>query len=84
MTESTSDTKPYVFWYHFNKNAWRQRHAISWTVHWRGVCYIVDTINCGVPTHSCERTTQPVAVIKGKARRLEIREAEGKIEAILT
>lgn len=84
MNNKDTGTKVYVFWYHFNKNAWRQRNAISWTVHWRGVCHIVDTVTCRVPTHSCERRQQPVAIIKGKARGLEIRHADGKVEAILT
>ncbi len=84
MSTADSGNRTYVFWYHFNKNAWRTRNAISWTVHWKGVCYIVDTITCKVPTYSCERKKQPVAIIKGKARVLEIQHTNGKVEAILT
>lgn len=84
MSITESGNKTYVFWYHFNKNAWRARKAISWTVHWKGTCYIVDTITCQVPTYSYERKKQPVAIIKGKARVLEIRHTDGRIEAILT
>lgn len=77
-------TKKYVFWYHFNKVAWRQRGTISWTIHWQGVCHIVDSITCNVATQSCNRTKQPVAVIKGKAKSLEIKRTGDKIEGILS
>jgi hypothetical protein len=68
-----------VFWYHFNKNAYRQRKRVSWTLHWKSSCHVVDDIICNVKTKSYVRTRQPVAVIKGQASNVVFSEIDGRV-----
>mgnify|MGYP003502029416 CR=1 FL=1 len=57
--------KRYTFWFHFNKPESRRRKKAIWTVHFRGVCNVVDNIQCAVNAHTRSRKSQPYGVITG-------------------
>ena len=58
--------KKYSFFYHYNKPLSRATGSPKLTVHYKGVCHVVDSIECLVPTASRVRKTQPHVVIAGK------------------
>lgn len=57
--------KRYTFWFHFNKPESRRKKRAVWTVHFKGVCYTVDNIECAVNTRTRSRASQPFGVITG-------------------
>ena len=71
-----------TFWYHYNKPASLKFGTPKLTVHHRGVCYIVDKIECYTNTWSHNRNTQPRVVIKGKAKQFTTKTEGGKTIAI--
>lgn len=62
-----------TFWVHYNKPASRKAGRNKLTVHFGGMCHIVNGVKIGVPTHSYDRTTQPRCVIKGRANHISIK-----------
>jgi len=71
MTEKLS--KPYRFWFHYNKPMSRKIGMAVWTVHWRGKCYQALNIKCNTITETHEKSRQPHAVVRGMAHTLELR-----------
>jgi hypothetical protein len=61
------DTKSTKFFFHYNKPASRTLGSHKLSVHWKGVCHIVDSIDCKVPTRSKINKRQPFVVIEGRA-----------------
>jgi hypothetical protein len=59
-----------VFFFHYNKPASRSANAPKMTVHYKGVCHIVDHINCSVSVHTHHNKNQPHVVLKGKANNI--------------
>ena len=59
--------KPRVFFFHYNKPASRSANVPKMTVHYKGVCHIVDHILCHVSVHTHHNKRQPHVVLKGKA-----------------
>lgn len=64
--------KKYAVWFHYNKPYSRKFGVDKWTVHYKGVCHIVDSIKCYIPTFSKNRKTQPKVVMRGLAKSLDI------------
>lgn len=62
-----------TFWYHYNKPASRKAGRNKLTVHYGGLCHIVDGIDINVRTYSRDRKTQPRCVIAGIANHLSIK-----------
>lgn len=60
------------FWFHYNKPASKSRGKPTITVHWDGVCYLVDNLFVHVPTQGRIRKTQPYFVMAGKAEDVKI------------
>jgi hypothetical protein len=58
---------PRVFYFHYNKPASLSAGRPQLSVHFAGTCYIVDGVDCRVPTWSRNRRTQPRCVIAGRA-----------------
>lgn len=59
-------TKMYSFNFHYNKPASLAYGKNMLTVHYRGVCHIVEGIDCKVPIKTKNRNTQPRCVMVGK------------------
>lgn len=64
--------KDRVFWFHYNKPASVKAGKPKVTVHYKGICHIVDNISCNVPTFGYLRNEQPKFVIKGKCQSFEV------------
>lgn len=74
-----SESKKYSFFYHYNKPASRAAGRPQLSIHYRGQCYIVDEVQCAVPTRSRVRATQPHIVICGKGT-LRVENKKGILE----
>ena len=65
--------KAYAFFFHYNKPASLQAKRNKLTVHYRGVCHIVDGVELhGLDIKSRDRTKQPRCVLAGRAGELQI------------
>ena len=60
------------FWFHYNKPYSQKYKVNKWSVHYDGVCHIVDSINCYVYTFSRERKKQPRVVMYGDCTSFEV------------
>jgi hypothetical protein len=59
-------SKKAAFWFHYNKpEATRRGHPVM-TVHYRGACHMVRSIQCAVPIATRERSRQPRVVMAGQ------------------
>lgn len=54
-----------AFWFHFNKPETRKRGVPVMTVHYKGQCLMVESIDCAVPVKTRARRQQPVIVVAG-------------------
>jgi len=72
--------KEKVFWYHYNKPASSKRGKPQITVHYNKICHLVDNVVVNVPTYGHIRNDQPRFVVKGKCKKLDIRENIAYIE----
>lgn len=61
-----------VFWFHYNKPLSTKAGKPQITVHYKGVCHIVDNITINVPVKGHLRNDQPKFVIKGSCKSFEI------------
>jgi len=59
-----------VFFFHYNKPASRSANSPKMTVHYKGVCHIVDHIICDVCVHTHHNKKQPHVILKGKANNI--------------
>jgi hypothetical protein len=59
-------------WFHYNKPASLAAGANRLTVHFRGVCHIVEGVDCEVPIKSHNNRIQPRCVMKGNAKEVAI------------
>lgn len=64
--------KLYAFYFHFNKPASQQAGRAQASVHYRGACHIVDTVDCQVPVKSRTNKRQPHFVMAGRCSELLI------------
>jgi hypothetical protein len=60
------------FFYHYNKPASLKAGHPILTLHFLGVCHLVNAIQCSVPTHTRNRKTQPRCVVSGKVSSVQI------------
>lgn len=58
--------KKYSFFFHYNKPASRSAGKNILTIHYRGVCHLVEQIECSVPIKTRNRKSQPRCVLAGK------------------
>lgn len=68
------------FWYHYNKPASKAAKRVRWSLHYRGVCHIVDKLICKAGTESRVRKRQPYGVIAGDAVRIDIKDGVAFIQ----
>ena len=59
--------KKYRFFYHYNKPLTQQLKKVMWSVHFRGVCYSTENINCLVDSNTKSNNKQTYAVMQGMA-----------------
>lgn len=64
--------RKYKFFFHYNKPASLKAGKPQLTVHFKGVCHIVDRVCILTPTWSENRKQQPRCVICGKADNVSI------------
>ena len=55
-----------AFWFHYNKPEASRRGKPVWTVHYKGVCHLVENVEFYVPLKTRVRRTQPRGVLCGK------------------
>jgi hypothetical protein len=67
--------REYSFFFHYNKPASAQHGSPVFTVHYRDTCYLVEHVECKVPVYTRVRSTQPRAVVAGKAKSLVYKES---------
>lgn len=71
--QNTKANKKYKAIMHFNKPG--SKNGNPWTVHFRGVCYVVSSIDCKVPMVSewkPNKKSNPRAFFTAQASSLEI------------
>ena len=68
-----SNKKEKVFWFHYNKPASLSNKKPQISVHYDGVCHILDNLVCKVPTTGCIRKRQPYFIMKGKCEKFKIK-----------
>lgn len=54
-----------AFWFHFNKPETAKRGRPVMTVHYKGQCLMVESIDCAVPVKTRVRKQQPRMVVAG-------------------
>jgi len=64
----------YSFFYHYNKPASRQQGKPVISVHYKGVCLMVNNLVCGVPTKGRINKRQPFFVMTGKAKDVVVKD----------
>lgn len=69
--------RPRKFFFHYNKPAALKASKPKVTVHWNGVCYILDNVVCKVPTKGEIKKRQPHFVMGGYAQCFTIDEGVG-------
>lgn len=57
--------KKYRFFLHYNKPLSKQKGKHMWSVHYKGVCYFTEHIDCQPSTESKVNKTQPYVVMRG-------------------
>ncbi len=72
MHSTIYSNKKRSFWFHYNKPESRKLAKPQITIHFCGVCHIVDNIICNTPTQGRIRKTQPYWVMAGKTSTLTI------------
>lgn len=68
-----------AFFFHYNKPASQRVGKQQISVHHKGCCYIVDNVECNVPTKGRLRKTQPRFVMAGKCNHLVIKNGIAKL-----
>jgi hypothetical protein len=59
--------RKHAFFLHYNKPASQQAKKVLWSIHFRGVCYVVENIKIDVSCQTKSNKRQPYAVVKGMA-----------------
>jgi hypothetical protein len=76
-------TKPFAFFFHYNKplsQSWG-RNILS--IHYKGYCHFVEGLKCNVPIATRNRKSQPRCVMAGKASEIKITCINGFNHAII-
>jgi hypothetical protein len=77
-------SKPRRFFFHFNKPASAKAKTPKMSVHVNNKCFIVDKIDCRVPTESKTNKRQPRVVMQGFANTFTlVHEIEGTDNMII-
>jgi hypothetical protein len=71
------------FFFHFNKPESKKQDRNVLTVHWRGNCIPVNSIDCQVATETHDRNSQPTCVVRGWASDVEIEQKDKTTKAII-
>lgn len=61
-----------AFWFHYNKPESKKAGRPKLTLHYLGMCHLVDKLIIKVPTYSFNRKTQPYCIIKGRCNHVNI------------
>jgi len=72
--------RQYRFFYHFNKPATQQSGEVVWSVHFRGRCYLVRSIQCSQPTQTKTNRRQPRGVVQGHCSEVLVRDSVAVIQ----
>lgn len=64
--------KPTRVFFHYSKPASLAAGTPKLTVHFKGVCHIVDHIMCLAPVESHHQSHQPRCIMRGKTREVNI------------
>ncbi len=65
--------RKYVFFFHYNKPMSQQKGKPVISLHYRGACHFVDNVECACDTRGKIRNKQPMFVMTGKAKEVEIK-----------
>jgi hypothetical protein len=65
--------RPKTFYFHYNKPSSQRTGKTQVSVHFNNTCHIVDNVICEVPTTGKISKRQPRFVMKGKAKKLTIK-----------
>ena len=76
--------KNYRFFFHYNKPASKSAGTPKLSVHYKGKCYIVDHINCGVPIMSRHNKRQPVCAMIGMCNKFLVKNTNDKTTVIIS
>ncbi len=68
-----------TFWFHYNKPESKKSGTPKLTVHYNRTCYVVDHIECEVPTKTHHRNKQPHCVLRGKCENFEIKDGKARL-----
>lgn len=68
------------FYFHYNKPASLKAEKVQVSLHYSGMCYIVDNVDCRVPVKGRISVRQPRFVMAGKANSININEGIAIIE----
>lgn len=60
-----------IFFFHYNKPKSLQSGKSQITIHYKGVCHLVDNLEINVPTWGHLQKQQPKFVVKGKCNEIE-------------
>lgn len=70
--------RKYSFFFHYNKPASQKAGSPKMSVHYRGVCHVVDHVVSHVGCESKYRKQQPHCVMSGQASNVTFR-GDGKV-----
>lgn len=70
-----------VFWFHYNKPMSKKQGRNVLTLHWKGQCHFIHSMNCYTPVRTENRKNQPKCVIKGKAQDIIFGISKGFVHA---
>lgn len=68
-----------AFYFHYNKPASQRAGKVQLSLHYKGVCYLVDNISCYVSTAGRVRSSSPRFVMSGKASEIRFRNGIAEI-----
>lgn len=72
-----------IFYFHYNKPASKKAGKPQISIHYKKTCYIVDNVDCRVPTIGKINKRQPFFVMKGKCETFIIEYDNGKSIGLL-
>ena len=76
--------KTKTFFFHYNKPASQKSGSPKMTIHFAGVCHLVDYIICHAMCYTHHSKRQPHCVMKGKCTEVVMRnDPENKLTGII-
>jgi len=71
------------FFFHYNKPESKKQGRNVLTVHWKGECIPVNSVNCHVAIETHDNKTQPHCTLRGWATSVTLMEDNNKTLAII-